>query len=105
MSADIPRLHGMPNQEAYDEALAIAQLVLVRLLPAILVSKSETSADVATLLPQPPALVAGLTTPLPASFTGDDRSIDGLTLVESGIQALDTLKELVKPEEWALQAK
>ncbi|KAL1413264.1 hypothetical protein Q8F55_001019 [Vanrija albida] len=99
------KLHGMPDQGAYDEALAVAQLVLVRLLPALLASTNQSSATVAPLLPQPPALVAGLTTPLPVSFTGDDRSIDHLTLIESGIQALETLQELVGRGQWAQNAK
>ncbi|CAK9785579.1 unnamed protein product [Cutaneotrichosporon oleaginosum] len=85
-------LHGMPTQAAYDNALATAQLVLVRLWPAYIVSMSGDSREIALMIPGPPPLSAGLTTPLPASFTGDERFIDEDELVEAGIEALEALR-------------
>jgi metaxin len=82
----------MPTQAAYDSALATAQLVLVRLLPAFNVSASGASSNVALMIPGPPPLSAGLTTPLPASFTGDERVIDEDELVETGVEALEALR-------------
>lgn len=82
----------MPTQAAYDSALATAQLVLVRLLPAFNVSASGVSSNVAIMIPGPPPLSAGLTTPLPASFTGDERVIDEDELVETGVEALEALR-------------
>ncbi|BEJ12497.1 hypothetical protein CspHIS471_0209570 [Cutaneotrichosporon sp. HIS471] len=96
-------LQGMPTQAAYDSALATAQLVLVRLLPAYNVSLSGPSNDVALMIPGPPPLSAGLTTPLPASFTGDERVIDEDELVDIGMEALEALRVKLanRTDSWA----
>lgn len=59
------RLQGMPDQAAYDRAVALAHLISGRI-------KAKTHLE----LPVPPVLAAGLTTPLPASLTGDARDVD-----------------------------
>lgn len=95
----------MPNQEAYDSALATAQLVLVRLLPAYYASLSRPPSGLALMLPEVPALSAGLTTPLPASMTGDDRSVDVADLIENGIEALEALSAKIDGKKWAYGAE
>lgn len=97
-------LQGMPSQVAYDDALAVAQLILVRLQPAYLASTAANGKELALLLPEPPALVGGLTTPLPASLTGDDRVLDLEDLVEQGIEALQALRAKLGSS-WALGAE
>jgi metaxin len=94
----------MPNQETYDSALALAQLVLVRLLPAYLASTPLPNKQLRLLSSEPPALVAGLATPLPASLTGDDRVIDRDAVLEGGIEALDALQAKLGSS-WALGAE
>lgn len=100
-------LHGMPTQAAYDNALATAQLVLVRLFPAFNVSRPGASSDVALMIPGPPPLSAGLTTPLPASFTGDNRVLDEDDIVQKGVEALEALRVKLRDRSgspWALGA-
>jgi len=98
------RLQGLPSQEAYDEALAIAQLVLGRLLPAYLVSLPKRQSNIHLYLPIPPMLSAGLTTPLPASLTGDSRNVDNEDVLDKGAEALDALETLLGSSDWALSA-
>lgn len=98
----------MPSQTAYDSALATAQLVLVRLLPAFNLSCSGATNDVALMIPGPPALSAGLTTPLPASFTGESRVLDEDEIVDAGVAALEALHVKLldrSSSPWALGAQ
>lgn len=94
----------MPNQEMYDAALALAQLVLVRLFPAYIASTPHTVKRLPLLLSEPPALVAGLTTPLPAALTGDDRVIDQEEMIAGGVEALGALQAKLG-KSWALGAE
>lgn len=99
-------LHGMPSQAAFDNALATAQLILVRLLPAYFASLPKPPPDLALMLPDIPPLSAGLTTPLPASLTGDDRSMDINELIETGVEALAALSSKIGAgKEWAYGAE
>lgn len=98
------RLQGLPSQEAYDKALAIAQLVLGRLLPAYLVSLPQRPSNIHLYLPIPPMLSAGLTTPLPASLTGDARNVDKEDILRKGAEALDALETILASSDWALGA-
>jgi metaxin len=102
--ADELRLQGLPSQEAYDKALAIAQLVLGRLLPAYLISLPRRPSNIHLCLPIPPMLSAGLTTPLPASLTGDARNVDKEDILKKGVEALDALETLLGSSDWALGA-
>jgi len=95
----------MPNQKAYDSALAVAQLVLARLLPALLASAPGSKEALTLLMAEPPALTAGLTTPLPASLTGDDRVIDREEIIAGGIEAIDALQAKMAGSTWALGAE
>lgn len=97
-------LQGLPSQEAYDRALAVAQLILGRLLPAYLISLPKRPSGLHLLFPVPPPLAAGLTTPLPASLTGDTRSIDKEEVVHQGVEALDALETILGTSDWALDA-
>jgi metaxin len=92
----------MPNQDAYDSALALAQLVFVRLLPAY--TASTDSSNLPLMMSEPPALLAGLATPLPASITGDERAIDVNDVVAGGVDALDALQAKIS-KTWALGAE
>lgn len=95
----------MPSQASYDEAVALAKLVLGRIKPALLLSASRsTSEDVVLLAAEPPALSAGLTTPLPASLTGEARSFRESTVIDRGVEALSVLSSKVGPKGWALGA-
>ena len=49
-------------------------------------------------------LSAGLTTPLPASLTGDSRNVDQEDVLDKGIEALDALDTLIGASDWALSA-
>lgn len=102
--ADFRRLQGLPSQEAYDKALALAQLVLGRLLPAYLISLPAKPTNLHLRFPIPPALAAGLITPLPASLTGDTRNIDKEEIVHQGMEALDALETVLGSSDWALDA-
>lgn len=93
----------MPDQAAYDDALAIAQLILTRLLPAFFASSPARPTDLPLLLPTPPALLAGLTTPLPASLTGDERVLDSAKILADGLAAVDALSVKMGAG-WALKA-
>lgn len=96
----------MPDQAAYDNAVAIAKLVLGRIHPAWLLSAAESSAEEAVLLnAEPPALAAGLSTPLPASLTGDARSLQESNVIDRGVEALSVLASRVDSEHWALGAE
>lgn len=96
----------MPNQAAYDDAVAIAKLVLGRIKPAWLLSVADSStSDVALLNAEPPALSAGLSTPLPASLTGDARNLQESAMIDRGVEALSVLASKVDSEGWALGAK
>jgi metaxin len=112
----------MPDQAAYDQALAVAQLVLGRLHPAYVRCPDPSLKTVLTisqvasmpkpkqsqlhlLLSTPPALAAGLSTPLPASLTGDERDVDAADLTRKGIEAIDSLQVLLADRTgWALGA-
>lgn len=98
------RLQGLPSQEAYDRALALAQLVLGRLLPAYLISQPSKPTNLHLRFPIPPPLAAGLTAPLPASLTGDTRNIDKDEIVHQGMEALDALETVLGSSDWALDA-
>jgi metaxin len=96
----------MPSQEAYDRALAFAQLVLNHLYPAYLASLPTQSADLHLLFPIPPPLASGFTTPLPAALTGDTREIDTVEVVAKGVDAMDALQViLAENDTWALGAR
>lgn len=104
--ADASRLQGLPDQTSYDKALAVAQLVLVYLFPAYLASLAVPPADLHLHLSTPPPLAAGLTTPLPAAFTGDARDIDTDEMLSRGLDALQALDEILgAPAGWALGAE
>jgi metaxin len=49
-------------------------------------------------------LLAGLTTPLPASLTGDARSIDKEEVILKGTEALQALETILGSGDWALGA-
>lgn len=49
-------------------------------------------------------LSAGLTTPLPASMTGDARNVDKEDILDKGSEALDALETLLGNSDWALNA-
>ncbi|WVQ93540.1 hypothetical protein IAU59_000615 [Kwoniella sp. CBS 9459] len=117
-------LQGLPSQESYDKALALSQLILGTLYPAYLASSpaptrsflsstAETASDKLHLLfPNPPPLLAGLTTPLPASLTGDARDVDVDEVVRRGIEALDGVEvvlenssESAEESSWALGSR
>jgi metaxin len=49
-------------------------------------------------------LSAGLTTPLPASLTGDARNLDKDDVFDKGAEALDALETLLGTSDWALSA-
>lgn len=55
-------------------------------------------------MPEPPSLAAGLTMPLPASLTGDSRSVDTESVISGGVKALDALDAKLSAG-WALNAK
>jgi metaxin len=90
------KFHGLADQSAYDKALAIAQLVLSRLHPAYLPSPLA--------FPHPPPLLAGLTTPLPASLSGDARDMDQVEILRRGVEAINALDEIIGSG-WALDAR
>ncbi|OXG30271.1 hypothetical protein C367_01949 [Cryptococcus neoformans Ze90-1] len=99
---------GLPSQESYDKALALSQLILTHLLPAYLASlPSPSSYRIPFHLhfPIPPPLYAGLTTPLPASLTGDRRDIDIDEVLRKGQEAVDVVDGLLREDGWALGAK
>ncbi len=94
----------MPDQDAYDRALAVAQLVLGRIYPACLGSLHKPPTDLHLLLPIPPPLTAGLRTPLPPSLTGEGRSIDLDEILVKGLDALEALQVLLEETDRALGA-
>ncbi|ADV24985.1 hypothetical protein I305_02341 [Cryptococcus gattii E566] len=100
---------GLPSQESYDKALALSQLILTHLLPAYLASLPSPSSSSRIPLhlhfPIPPPLYAGLTTPLPASLTGDKRDIDIDQVLRKGQEAVDVVDGLLDEDGWALGAK
>jgi metaxin len=49
-------------------------------------------------------LSAGLTTPLPASLTGDARNVDREDILKKGVEALDALESILGSSDWALGA-
>jgi metaxin len=49
-------------------------------------------------------LSAGLTTPLPASLTGDARNVDKEDIIHKGGEALDALETILGSSDWALGA-
>jgi metaxin len=49
-------------------------------------------------------LSAGLTTPLPASLTGDTRNVDNEDILKKGVETLDALETLLGQSDWALGA-
>nr|XP_031863493.1 uncharacterized protein CI109_000743 [Kwoniella shandongensis]KAA5530565.1 hypothetical protein CI109_000743 [Kwoniella shandongensis] len=99
-------LQGLPSQEAYDRALALSQLILGHLLPAYLASLPSQPSDFHLLFPVPPPLLAGLTTPLPASLTGDRRDIDLEEVVRKGVEAIEAVEVILSEQgEWAFGAK
>lgn len=112
----IPRYNGIPNQQAYDQALAVGQLVLGRLLPAYVSVIQSSDPDkqldalptprayLPALFAHPPPLAAGLTTIIPASLTGDARTLDHRAIAQRGIDALLALSELTN-DGWALGAQ
>lgn len=100
------RYHGLQDQDAYDNAVALAKYILGRIKPAYLVSSTAApQGDAALLSAEPPALLAGLLTPLPASLTGDARALDELSSIERGVEALSVLAQKVDGSQWALGAK
>ncbi|KAK8845560.1 hypothetical protein IAR55_006275 [Kwoniella newhampshirensis] len=99
-------LQGLPSQEAYDRALALSQLILGHLLPAYLASLPTRPQGFHLLFPVPPPLFAGLTTPLPASLTGDTRDIDIEEVVRKGVDALEAVEVILSEQgHWALGAR
>lgn len=98
------RLSGMPDQQAYDQAMAVAQLVLGHLHPAYLASLTIPPADLYKHIPTPPSFTAGITTPLPPSLTGEGRALDIETLMMRGVQALEALDVMLDGTDWALGA-
>jgi metaxin len=94
-------LNGMPDSATYDKAVAVAQLVLGRLRPFVAMATDTLSSG--SDLPKPPILSAGLTTPLPASLTGDARTVNKEALEQSAYEAWDALEMLVG-DGWALGA-
>ena len=88
----------MPDQATYDKAVAVAQLVLTRIKPLHdgYLNHNEFST--------PPPLAAGLTTPLPASLTGDTRNLNLSMLRSQAQDAWDAL-EVVCETQWALGAE
>ncbi|WVR03607.1 hypothetical protein IAU60_000599 [Kwoniella sp. DSM 27419] len=96
---------GLPSQEAYDKALALSQLVLGDLYPAYLASRSKRSDTFHLLFSRPPPLLAGLTTPLPASLTGDAREVDTDEILRKGVAAVEAIDAILDEEHWALGAK
>jgi metaxin len=49
-------------------------------------------------------LSAGLTTPLPASLTGDTRNVNKEEVIRRGTEALEALDTILGSGEWALGA-
>ncbi|KAL7418733.1 hypothetical protein Q5752_006416 [Cryptotrichosporon argae] len=96
--------NGLPDQASYDKALALARLVDTHLLPAYLMFLPAQPSDYHLLFPNPPPLAAGLTTPLPASLTGDRREFDRGEVLDKGIEALEALEHMIG-EGWALDAQ
>jgi metaxin len=82
----------MPDQATFDRAVALAHLVTGRIKP-----KSHLE------LPVPPVLAAGLTTPLPASLTGDARDVDLEVQQKRAEEAWDAVDAAVSGG-WALGA-
>jgi metaxin len=93
------RLHGMPDQATYDRAVALAQVVLSRIQPAL----SPTSNRSHLSFAHPPPFAAGLLTPLPAALTGDQRDLDQADILEKAQEALSAI-EAVLGDGWALGA-
>lgn len=91
-------LQGMPDQQAYDHGVALAQLVLGHLLPAYTPSSHLA-------FPTPPPLAAGLTAPLPAALTGDAREVDTREVLARAKDALDAVNAAISGGDWALGAK
>ncbi|WRT63838.1 uncharacterized protein IL334_000763 [Kwoniella shivajii] len=89
-------LQGLPSQEIYDRALALSQLILGNLYPAYLASLPKQSSIFPLLFPVPPPLSAGLTTPLPASLTGDSRDIDKDEVIRKGVEALEAIEVILE---------
>jgi len=87
----------MPDQTRFDKAVALAQLITGRIRPAY----ASTSRQVYLDLPVPSVLSAGLTTPLPASLTGDARDVDMDLLHQKAEEAWDAV-EVVVEDGWAL---
>ncbi|RXK38713.1 hypothetical protein M231_04023 [Tremella mesenterica] len=96
--------NGVPSQEKYDKALAIAQVVLGPLHRAYLASLPFQPVSWHLSFPSPPELLAGLTTPLPATFTGDARDIDKESVVREGVEAIQALAVFIG-DNWALEAE
>ena len=92
----------MPDQAAYDKALAVAQLVLGRIYPAYLASLPSPQVDLHVHSPVPPPLTAGITTPLPPALTGEGTALDIDSITTKGVEALEALEVLLGEGEWAL---
>ena len=102
--AEVTRLHGMPDQASYDQALAIAQLILGRLQPAYIASTPQTPSNLYLHFPKPPFSFTGLSTPLPSSLTGVRRDMDLDEIISNGGSALDALEVAIEASNWALAA-
>jgi metaxin len=87
----------MPDQATFDKAVALAQLITGRIRPAVVSSSRATHLD----LPIPSVLAAGLTTPLPASLTGDTRDVDMDLLQHRADEAWDAVEAVVE-DGWGL---
>jgi len=87
----------MPDQATFDKAVALAQLIHGRIRPAYASSSRAIHLD----LPVPSVLAAGLTTPLPASLTGDARDVDEDLLHQRADEAWDAIEAVVE-DGWAL---
>ncbi|WVW81793.1 hypothetical protein I302_103790 [Kwoniella bestiolae CBS 10118] len=102
-------LQGLPTQATYDRALALSHLILGNLLPAYLASLPSQTSTFHLLFPNAPPLSAGLTTPLPASLTGDSRDIDTDEVIKRGIAVLDAVEVILESasenEPWLFGAR
>jgi len=87
----------MPDQNTFDKAVALAQLINGRIRPAHASGGRSVHLDI----PVPPVLSAGLTTPLPASLTGDARDVDMDLLQQRADEAWDAVEVAVE-NGWAL---
>ena len=92
----------MPDQVTSDRALAVAQLVLGRLLPAYLASQPKPPADLYRYFPVPPPLLIGLATPIPLSLTGEGRGLDREDIIRQGIETFEAFETLLDGSDWAM---